>query len=353
MRRWTIWDLKRLVVRHTPRWGPNFFRVAANKIRNEYEFRRNSTALKSLPWNVILETTKNCNLSCPMCRDFIPYDPTLDMPMDMLEGVVDRLAPTTDVLDVRSQGEAMIAKTWDRVLDKVGQHRCKYEIVTNGTRLSQDRCDKLARFGFRVVVSFDGATAETFEKIRRGARFNSVIEGVQRLCDAYRHAGRPRQILAFQVTAQRDNLGEIPDIVRLAAKFGIGVVKIHGINSGGGLGLENFLDKAPEVFAEAERLGRELGLVHVETPSLAATQARNGKKLDTRCREPWKTINIAHDGNVRACCILYMNPLGNLKEQTLEEIWNGPDYQELRRTINGPNPPPPCATCPAANRGLS
>ncbi|WP_409567636.1 SPASM domain-containing protein [Methylobacterium sp. J-030] len=30
----------------------------------------------------------------------------------------------------------------------------------------------------------------------------------------------------------------------------------------------------------------------------------------------------------------------------MEKIWNGPRYQELRWSVNSPNPPPACKTCP-------
>ena len=356
-----IFRFLHILKKHTPRFGPRFIKVSWNKVKNELEFRRNKTILNTLPWNLILETTVNCNLSCPMCREYMPFDPQLDMPLDLLESAVDRLAPTSDTIDVRSQGEAMVAKTWDEMLSRVARYGCKYEVVCNGTRLSEDRCKQLAEMRFRVVVSIDGAKKETFEKIRRGARFEHVIAGVRMLSATYRETGLSSDRLAFQVTAQRDNLDEIPDIVRLAKEVGFGEVKVHGINNEGGPGIEEYADRCRQVFEESIRLGRELGLHRVEIPALnllppsspPASEGSASPPLDTRCREPWKTVNIAHDGNVYPCCILPMDPLGNLNDQTFEEIWNGAAYQELRKTINGPEPPNPCRTCPAVNRGLS
>lgn len=51
------------------------------------------------------------------------------------------------------------------------------------------------------------------------------------------------------------------------------------------------------------------------------------------------------NGDVLACCVPGLK-MGNLHENTMEEIWNGPRYQELRWSVNSPNPPPSCRTCP-------
>jgi radical SAM protein with 4Fe4S-binding SPASM domain len=54
---------------------------------------------------------------------------------------------------------------------------------------------------------------------------------------------------------------------------------------------------------------------------------------------------VLGNGDVLACCVPGLK-MGNLHENTMEEIWNGPRYQELRRSVNSANPPPSCKTCP-------
>jgi len=60
---------------------------------------------------------------------------------------------------------------------------------------------------------------------------------------------------------------------------------------------------------------------------------RNQKPNLDRCGAIYSMMNIKADGTVVACCI---NPtvMGRLNEQTIEEIWNGPEYQKLRRNLN-------------------
>lgn len=62
------------------------------------------------------------------------------------------------------------------------------------------------------------------------------------------------------------------------------------------------------------------------------------------CSRPWTGLYVENDGFVRVCC--YDSPaIGNLDEQTLDEIWNGPHAQHLRRSFLAGKPPEGCANC--------
>jgi MoaA/NifB/PqqE/SkfB family radical SAM enzyme len=51
------------------------------------------------------------------------------------------------------------------------------------------------------------------------------------------------------------------------------------------------------------------------------------------CREPWRWLNIAANGDVLPCCWA-VQPLGNLNEVgSLADIWNGEKMVELRDDI--------------------
>jgi len=52
-------------------------------------------------------------------------------------------------------------------------------------------------------------------------------------------------------------------------------------------------------------------------------------KYFTPCHKLWQEIMIRANGDVYFCC-LNKYPIGNLREQTFEEIWNGPIATEAR-----------------------
>lgn len=51
------------------------------------------------------------------------------------------------------------------------------------------------------------------------------------------------------------------------------------------------------------------------------------------CEYPWTSLTVMADGNVVPCTQISNNEivLGNIKENTLEEIWNGKKYEEFRK----------------------
>ncbi|MBI3299552.1 MAG: SPASM domain-containing protein [Elusimicrobia bacterium] len=51
------------------------------------------------------------------------------------------------------------------------------------------------------------------------------------------------------------------------------------------------------------------------------------------CKFPWDSAYISPNGDVRHCCSTNLNRIGTLKENTLEEIWNGPLYQKIRKHV--------------------
>tara|TARA_B100000965_G_scaffold405987_2_gene442302 strand:- start:1544 stop:2629 length:1086 start_codon:yes stop_codon:yes gene_type:complete len=60
------------------------------------------------------------------------------------------------------------------------------------------------------------------------------------------------------------------------------------------------------------------------------------------CEYPWLSVSIMADGNVVPCTQISNNELvlGNINKQSLEDIWNGPKYKELRKMhITGNFPP--------------
>lgn len=64
------------------------------------------------------------------------------------------------------------------------------------------------------------------------------------------------------------------------------------------------------------------------------------------CMMPWVHMHAYPDGRVYPCCIAdYFHPVGNLRENTMEEVWNSEQYRELRRNMMEDKPSKPCTKC--------
>ncbi|MGF6309918.1 radical SAM protein with 4Fe4S-binding SPASM domain [Bradyrhizobium sp. i1.8.4] len=80
--------------------------------------------------------------------------------------------------------------------------------------------------------------------------------------------------------------------------------------------------------------------------------------ITPRCHIPWQQMIVDSTGAAAPCCYwgAYENlnsPVGNVKEQSIEEIWNGPAYQKLRAGMaSGDLAAAGCAKCHAVRQGM-
>ena len=54
---------------------------------------------------------------------------------------------------------------------------------------------------------------------------------------------------------------------------------------------------------------------------------------DFFCKRPWIGFEIEHDGTVKPCCMTKESSCGNLNNSSIEEIWNGEKYRNLRQLM--------------------
>jgi MoaA/NifB/PqqE/SkfB family radical SAM enzyme len=71
---------------------------------------------------------------------------------------------------------------------------------------------------------------------------------------------------------------------------------------------------------------------------------------DFRCAAPWRGLHINPRGDVKTCCAGDPNMLGNLNEQSIEQILHGPVMQEIRQSIRAGRPHAYCYNCVQAER---
>jgi radical SAM protein with 4Fe4S-binding SPASM domain len=64
------------------------------------------------------------------------------------------------------------------------------------------------------------------------------------------------------------------------------------------------------------------------------------------CMMPWVHQHAYPDGRVYPCCLSeYDHPVGNLKENTMREVWNQDGYKEIRRNMLSDQPVKQCTRC--------
>lgn len=171
---------------------------------------------------VSVETTRYCNLRCRMCVQF--HDGTTvsgpHMPMEEFQRVVEQVFPYVSRWQPSVSGEPLMSQGFDEMLLLAEQFGAKAEVYSNATLLSDKRMRLLAANLATLTVSFDGATASTFEAVREGADFTEVCKNIKGII-AYARSllpadKQPRFGLNFVMMEK--NIRELPALVRLAAE---------------------------------------------------------------------------------------------------------------------------------------
>jgi len=74
--------------------------------------------------------------------------------------------------------------------------------------------------------------------------------------------------------------------------------------------------------------------VYISEKDLRPDQMDRLVKSDTFCMIPWIHMHAFPDGRAYPCCLGEdKHPIGNFKEHTMKEIWNGTPYKQMRKNM--------------------
>jgi radical SAM protein with 4Fe4S-binding SPASM domain len=237
---------------------------------------------------------------------------------------------------------------------------------SNATLLSRDRAEELLEAGLDWLhVSLDGADARTYEGIRDGASFDTVVANLAGLVAAKRAAGRENPWVRVVFVAMRRNVAQLPALVRLLAGIGVDQLWVQNLS-------HTFSDADPagryqqiREYAEDQALWTGEDRAAAEEAFAAARAAASGYGIQLRlprlaavpaaavhdgpgCTWPWDGAYVTSQGVVQPCCMVMGDDrvaLGRLDEQSFPEIWYGPAYARFRERLLGDDPPGVCRGC--------
>jgi radical SAM protein with 4Fe4S-binding SPASM domain len=307
---------------------------------------------------VQLETTGECNLRCIMCPT--TYNPTHASITEEVFAPILEAAPHVEAVIPYLGGEPMLHHMFFPILERLRERvpGLFLGFNTNGTLLDDEACQRLVKLRINeIVVSMDGARAETYNKIRIRSDFDKVTANIRRLVDARGNEPAPR--LGTLFVATRKNVEEVPEIVRLAASLGLTKVLINGIEPYTKETAELALyakDPEPRFVALFEEAQQEAARHNIQL--LSADLKATGERL--YC--PALSVCLVRaNGEVYPCYQYatddpfyyhgnpthHLGPLsfGNVKEQSLYEIWNSPAYREFREALRQRRFHPECQHC--------
>jgi MoaA/NifB/PqqE/SkfB family radical SAM enzyme len=322
------------------------------------------------PTYVQIEPVGQCNLRCRMCpirfrKDGPPYGPPAFMKFEVFTRLIDQLVNLRE-LHLQGLGEPMMHPRFADMVAYASRRGVRVTTNSNLTLLNPDRAERCVTSCLDTVhVSIDGATAEVYERIRVRARLDRVLRNVDLLREARRRLGSERPHLRMVVVVMRQNLHELPDLVRLARRcamesvfvqhlchdFGESSLPVHYWPMRDFVQSETLLEVDPgrveQYFAEAREVARELG-VDLRLPRTRKRFHPPGTAGPDRCDWPWHGAYISYQGLAMPCCMIAtpdrMN-FGSMAEQGVDAVWSGEGYEAFRRQLASDEPPEICRSC--------
>ncbi len=336
-----------------------------NRLLQEQEVARGADTLVSRPTEVWFALTGRCNLACRHCPRIAGVSSDEDMSVAVYERVRDQVFPAAEEVNFggNNLGEQTLHKQFLTALADIRAAGCRAVITTNGTRIDEATAQAFARHGVRLRISVEGV-GETYRHIR-GFKWDKLMTGLRTFQQAAREHADAGASLELGMTAFASNVDEVPDVIRTARDLGADKVFVqHLLPKNEDQRLQSLFfhrKSANEAFERARAVAAEVGVnvtlpppidcgpAHLEPvapPVAAAPAAAPARPKRAPCYRPWTTVNILENGDVLPCPVtggaLIM---GNLGRSSFHDIWNGPAYRRLRRTVNSDKPHPVCAAC--------
>jgi len=321
----------------------------ANRLFNKTERQEFPEYLESSPVSVIIPTGMRCNSRCVFCTDrnkgthFIYEDLTFDEFLNF-----STVAGCASHIGLYAWGEPLVNPDYRRMYEYATRafYGAYLTITTNGILFDVDWAERVINYPWSAVTfSVNAATPSTYKKLTSVDKFGRVIDNIRQLTDARKNCGKKNPHVSLSFVALTENIRELPAFVELAGNLGAEQVILQDLivlnKSQEHLSLKNNPQLANSVFIVAMRLAREKNIVL--TPFVPTEYFPTDS--DGTCWDPWESMKIALNGDVYLCCYSE-RVVGNVLEQTVEDIWNGRHYREFRRRTNSTHMPEECRICP-------
>ncbi len=323
-----------------------------------------------LPTYIQIEPVGQCNLRCQMCpiqfrQDGPPYGPLAFMPFEKYTALIDQF-PGLREIQLQGLGEPMMHPRFFDMVDYAASKGACATTNSNLTLLNTARAERCVQSELEILhVSIDGATAETYERIRVRSRLEKVVRNLGLLEAARQKTGRRGPRIHLVMVIMRQNLAELPDLVRFAHKWSMEEIFVQHLChdfteeslpahyrpmrdfvQSQTLLLEDE-DRIEKYFEEARQVATELGIT-LRLPRVRPQPHLSEISGMERCDWPWRGAYISYNGYAMPCCMISTPDranFGNMFEEGVEAVWNGEAAQAFRRQLASSEAPAICRSC--------
>ncbi len=274
--------------------------------RAKFVFGPKFDIVTKFPPHLDIELSDACNLRCTMCTQGIEdgVEGAGNMDLSFAKKMIDQGAQNgVRSLKLNWRGESALHKGLAEVIHHAKQAgMIDVQMNTNGIPYTEPRIREIITAGLdRVIFSMDGATKETYERIRIRASFEKLRENVMLFKNIRDELGQTRPFIRIQMIRMKENAHEVEQFLEMWKPY-VDDIRISDV-SNRGQGNVSVGDQVP--------IGR------------------------ARCPQPWQRMIVARDGQVLPCCSDWHMKwkIGDATKEDLASIWRGEAMSELRQRL--------------------
>jgi SynChlorMet cassette radical SAM/SPASM protein ScmE len=310
--------------------------------------------LMKTPRSVDLSITNRCNLRCTYCSHFTGAgDVSQDLPKEEWLQFFEELNRCA-VMNVTLQGgEPFYRKDLKELVEGIVENRMRFNILSNGTLITDEMADFLAATGRcdGVQVSIDGSVPTTHDACRGEGNFLKAMQGIKAL-------QKYNVPVSVRVTIHKENVRDLENVARLLLEE-VGLPSFS-TNAASYMGLCRQNAEQIQLTAEERSLAMETllklerkynGRISASAGPLAegkdwlemekACQQKSetipGRGYLSGCNGPMNTLAVRADGIMVPCNQMSHIELGRINDDALREVWQvHPEMKRLRERHNIP-----------------
>lgn len=318
-----------------------------NKRLNEAELKEKKRVLKSMPLSLRIILNNQCNTNCIMC-DIFEQKNKFSIPYEVIRQI-NYFFPYLERIDWQG-GEVFLVEHFEEMLREVSLYSNIHQTLqTNGLLLDRKWSELLAKYDATVLFSVDSTKKETYEYIRRGGRFEDLLDNIA-VFNEYKEKYCAKSAKVLCVCLMRANYDELEEFVSFAIKYKFNRISFGALHGSKALNENIFspadkkaLGRIKENMPLIEKICEENNIIldcsfkaylgSNDEATVTKPDTEDGGK-EIKCKLPWTNlcIDAIRGGDVYPEC-LCSKSVGNIMRDPLVNAWNSPLMQQYRSVV--------------------
>jgi len=316
-----------------------------------------------------LEPTNYCNLRCIMCHVRFMKDIKINnLDIAYIKKISNNISNC--IINIGAVFEPTIHKDYSEIIKLLATNNNKLILITNATKIEENLIAILKRSNniYLIQLSMDSIVKSTYEKIRVNGKFEVVSKNIKKISQAVK---KKNTYLVINMTLMRSNINELIEMIDYCEENNIHKLNLIFMVIRDTTDLDlineslypirnkayNLLDNAAEyviknklktIISSSYYINTNLRMQYpnnFEDNTVFSDNNESSKYIENiskkpqkiipkemkiECGSPWNSARISWNGNVELC---YKFIIGNIKDDTLENIYNSDKANELRNKI--------------------